>query len=129
MVEGLKEDAANDMPRQKIVLRRHVTPPRVKLPNRQPFLARYERVSRRNLPRNVTVRWTRRIVSRKKCKTQTVGNLLGTIGSLGTKVLTTTGLLKKGLSAGAKAINSDPGKKLLDKRIKHAAEFCRLQTF
>ena len=54
---------------------------------------------------------------------------LGTIGSLGTKVLTTTGLLKKGLSAGAKAINSDPGKKLLDKRIKHAAEFCRLRTF
>ena len=61
--EGLKEDAANDMPRQKIVLRRRVTPQQVKLPYGQSFLARYERASWQNLPRNVTVR---RIVPRKK---------------------------------------------------------------
>ena len=122
----MKKDAANDMPRQKIVLRRRVTPQQVKLPHGQSFLARCKRVSWQNLPRNVTVR---QIVPRKKkCKTQKGGKLLGTIGRLGTKALTSTGLLKKGLGAGAKAINSDIGKKLVEERIKHAPEFYHLRS-
>ena len=105
----MKEDAADDMPRQSIALRRRITPQQVKLPYEQSFLARYKRVSQQNLLRNVTVR---RIVSRKKCKTQKGRNLLGTIGRLGTKALTSTVLFKKELSTGAKAINSDIGKNL-----------------
>ena len=54
------------MPRQKIVLRRRVTPQRVRLPNGQSFLVRYKRASRRNLHQNMTVRRTRRIGPRKK---------------------------------------------------------------
>ena len=65
---------------------------------------------------------------KKKCKTQKGGKLLGTIGRLGTKALTSTGLLKKGLGAGAKAINSDIGKKLVEERIKHAPEFYHLRS-
>ena len=64
----------------------------------------------------------------KKPKTQKGGNLLGTIARLGTEALTSTCLLKKGLSAGAKAINSDIGKKLIDEGIKHAPELYRLGT-
>ena len=64
----------------------------------------------------------------KKRNTQKGGNLLGTIARLGTEALTSTGLLKKGLSAGAKAINSDIGKKLIDEGIKHAPELYRLGT-
>ena len=124
MVGGLKEDAADDMPRQKIVLRRRVTSQRVKLPNGQSFLARYGRG--RNLARNVTVRKTRGIGRRKRRKTQNDGSLLRTIARVGTKALTSSGLLKKRLSAGPKAINSDIGKKLADKGIKHAPELYRL---
>ena len=67
-------------------------------------------------------RGTRRIGPRKKHKTQKGGNLLGTIARLGTKAPTSTGLLIKGLSTGAKAINSDTEKKLVDDEIKHAPE-------
>ena len=88
MVEGLGGDVVADMPKRKIVLRRPLTPQRVRLPNGRSLLARYERVSRRNLPRNVTVRRTRQIRSRnrRRRKKQTGGNILGTIAKLGTKL-------------------------------------------
>ena len=72
-------------------------PQRVRLPNGQSFLAKYGRVRRKNLPRNVTITRTRQIGprNRRKCKTQKGRNLLGTIGKLGTKALTSTGLLIK----------------------------------
>ena len=62
LVEGLKEDAADYMPRQKNCIQR------VKLTNGQSFLARYERVSRRNLTRNVTVRRTGKLDREKNAK-------------------------------------------------------------
>ena len=88
VVEGLGGDVFADKPKRKIVLRRRVTPQRVRLPNAQPLLARYERVSRRNLPQNVTVRRTRQIRpgNRRRRKKQTGGNILGTIAKLGTKL-------------------------------------------
>ena len=52
--------------RQNILLRRRTTPERIHLPNGQSFLARYERISRQNLPRNVTIKWTRRIGPRNR---------------------------------------------------------------
>ena len=52
--------------RETIILRRRATPRQVTLPNRESFVARYERTSIGNLPRNVTVRQTRRIGLRKQ---------------------------------------------------------------
>ena len=126
----VKEDVAVDMRKQKIILRRRVTLQRVRLPNGQSFVARYKRVSSRNLPRKVTVRRARPIGPRnkRKRKTQTGGSIFGTIARLGTKALTSTGLLKKGLGVGARAINSEVGKKLVDEGIKHAPESYSLGT-
>ena len=47
---------AEDIYRNKILVRQKVTPERVTLPDGRYFLARYERVSRKNLPSNVTIR-------------------------------------------------------------------------
>ena len=52
--------------RQNILLRRRGTPQRIRLPNEKSFLERYERVSRRNLPSNITIRQTRTIGPRKR---------------------------------------------------------------
>ena len=54
------------MYRDKILLKRKVTPQRVKLPDGHSFLAKYERVSRKNLPSNVTIRRNRAIGPRKQ---------------------------------------------------------------
>ena len=109
------------MRNQKIILRRCVTPQTVRLPNGEFFVARYGRINRQNLPRNVTVRQTGPQNKRKR-KTQTGGSIFGTIARLGTKALTSTGLLRKGLGVGARAINSEVGKKLVDEGIKYAPE-------
>ena len=105
-------------------------PQRVRLPNGQSFLVRHKRVSRRNLPRNMTVKWARQMGPRNKRrhKTQKGRNLLGTLAKLGTKALTSTGLFKKGLGVSVKALNSDIGKKLVDEGIKHASELYHLET-
>ena len=132
MIEGLEGDIAADVHRWKTVFKRRVTPQQVRVPNGQSFLAWYKRVSRRNFLWNVTVRRTRQIGPRNRrgCKKQTGGNILGPIAKLGTKLgakaLGSTGLLKKGLAVGVKAINSDIGKKLVDEGIKHAPELYHL---
>ena len=73
----VEEDVAIDMPKQKIILRRRVTPQRVQFSNGQSFVARYKRVNRQNVPPNVTVRQTRQIglQNNKKRKTQTGGSI------------------------------------------------------
>ena len=61
-------------------------PQRVRLPNEQSFLARYERVSRRNLPRNVTITRTRQIGPRNWWRQkQKGGSIFGNIARLGAK--------------------------------------------
>ena len=52
--------------RQNVLLRQRVTPQRVQLPNGTWFLVRYETVSRKNLPSNVTIRRTRTIGPRNR---------------------------------------------------------------
>ena len=122
------------MSRQKIVLRIRVMPQRVRPPKGQSFLARYQRVSRQNLPRTVTVRHTKQIGPRNRrgSKKQTGRNILGAIAKLGIKLgakaLGSTGLLEKGLGVDVKAINSDIGRKLVDEGIKHSSELYRLGT-
>ena len=51
--------------REKILLRQRVIPKKVTLPNGQTFYVRYERTSRQNLPRNVTIAKNRRIRPRQ----------------------------------------------------------------
>ena len=77
---GKNDDcAAADKPRQKTLLRRRVTTKRLTLPNGQSFLCRYEVVSRKILPRNVTITRTQKVGPRRqrKRKTHQGGSLLG----------------------------------------------------
>ena len=70
---------------------------RIRLPNGQFFLARNERVSRRNLTRNVTIKRTRTIAPRRQRKrwAQIGGSILVEIGKLEGKFGTKTLLKKK----------------------------------
>ena len=111
--DGGKGGDEGEMVRDKILLCWRVTPQCVTLPNGQSFVARCERASRKNLPRNVNIKKARQIGPKRqrKSKTQKSGRLLGDIVNLRTKALTSTGLLKKGLDIGLKAISSEIGKK------------------
>ena len=73
--------------REKILLQRQVIHKKVTLPNGRIFYAKYERTSRQNLPRNVTIRKNRTIGSRQQRtrKTQQGGSTLGNIVKLGAK--------------------------------------------
>ena len=70
---------------------------RIRLPNGQFFLARNERVSRRNLTRNVTIKRTRTIAPRRQSKrwAQIGGSILVQIAKLEGKFGTETLLKKK----------------------------------
>ena len=128
MVKG--DDDEGDMRRDKILLRRRVTPQRVTLPNGQSFVAKYEMVSRKNLPRNVIIKRAQQIGPRRQRKRKTLkgGSLLGNIVNLGAKALTSTVLLKKSLDIGSKAISSEIGKKIIDEGIKHAPDLYKFGT-
>ena len=107
-----------------------MTPQCVTLPNGQSFVATCERASRKNLPRNVNIKKARQIGAKRqrKSKTQKSGRLLGDIVNLRAKALTSTGLLKKGLDIGLKAISSEIGKKIMDEGIKHAPDLYKFGT-
>ena len=59
---------------------------------------------------------------------QQVSIFLANIPKVGVRALTSTGLLKKGLGVGARTLNSEFGKKLVDEGIKHAPEQFKFQT-
>ena len=99
-------------------------------------MARYERTSRRYLPRNVTVGQTRQIAPRNHWKrsaplhknvtvrrTQKSGSFLssglGKLTDLGMK-FEVKNLFKRGIDVGSRALTSEIGQKLLDKGIKQA---------
>ena len=52
----VKDAHVEDKYRDKLLLTQRVTPKQVILPDGRSFLARYERVNRKNLPLNVTIR-------------------------------------------------------------------------
>ena len=67
------------MVRDNILLRRRADPKKVTLSNGRTFYAKYERVSRRNLPRIITVRRNRTIGPRGRRKERgsaMIGDLL-----------------------------------------------------
>ena len=111
------------------MLTRRSTPQRIHLPNGQSFLTRYERVSRRNLPRNVTIKRTRQIGPRNRStkKAQKGGSILGELAKWGAKLRAKT-LFKKGVSTRSKALSSEIGKNLIDEVIKHAPDLYKFGT-
>ena len=117
------------MYKDKVLLRQKVTPQRITLPDGRSFLARCDRVSRKNIPWNVTIRRNRTIGPRRqiKRKTQQGAGLLKSVFSLG-KNLISSGALPKGLNIGSRAIDSEIGKKVIDEGIKHVPELCKLGT-
>ena len=116
--------------KEKILLQQRVTPKTVTSPNGQTFYARYERTSRRNLPRNVTITKNRRIGPRQQRTTKT-GGILYWYGILGNIVkleanLEASNLLKQGVHASTKASSSDTRKRLIEEGIKHAPDLYTL---
>ena len=82
--------------KENILLRRRTIPQSVRLPNDASFLARYERVSRRNLPSNVRARRTRTIgpknrrIKKKRATfadTALLGNMAKSGVNMGAKIL------------------------------------------
>ena len=117
------------MMREKILLRRRVVPKKVTLPIGQTFYAKYEKTSRRNLPRNATIRKNRTIEPRQQRtrKIQQVGRTLGNIVKLGAK-LGASNLLKRKVRAGTKPLSSGIGKRFIDEGIRHAPDLYRFGT-
>ena len=115
--------------REKRLLRRRVIPKKFTLPNGQTFYARYERTSRRNLLRNVTItkieesdQDSNGLQKRNKVD----GSMLGSIVELGAK-LGASSLLKWWVSAGTK-LSTGIGKRLIDEGIKQAPDLYRFGT-
>ena len=52
--------------REAIILWRSATRRQITLPKGEAFVARYEKTSRQNLPKNITIRQTRQIGRRKQ---------------------------------------------------------------
>ena len=98
--------------RENMLLRWRTTPQRIRLPNRQSFLAKQERVSGRNLPRDVTIKRTRQIGPRNRWtkRAQKGGSMLGELANWGAKLGVKT-LFKRGVRVGSKALTSETGKK------------------
>ena len=115
--------------RKNILLRQRTAPQRIRLPNGQSFLVRYERVSRQNLPWNITIKRIRRIGprNRRKRKARKRGSLLRELAKWGAKLGAKT-VFKKGVSAGSKALSSEIGKKVIDEGIKNARNLDRFGT-
>ena len=130
--------------REKIVLRRRTTPKFVTLPDGTTFTARYQRISRKQLPRNIPVKKTRKIGARNRNKSK-MGPGPTKSARVNKKVRLTpstslcerlartkrykaskkeqTGkglasdLAKIGINLGSQAINSNIGKKIINKGI------------
>ena len=118
-----------DMCRNKILLRQKVTPQRVTLPDGWSFLVTYERVKRKKLPSNVTIRRPPTIGPRRQRKRRTKqgAGILGSVFNLG-KNLSSSSALKKGLDIGSRAITSEIGKNVIEKGMKPAPELYNYGT-
>ena len=81
------DDNDADMVRDKIPLRRCVSPNKVDVPDGRTFYARYETLSRKNLLAKKTMKKVRTIGLRSGCKQKQQGaGILSSIFKLGTKL-------------------------------------------
>ena len=129
--------------REKIVLRRRTFPKIVALPNGTTFTARYERISKKRLPRNIRVKNARKIGSRNRNKSKMgPGPTIPPRKRIRFKAASSTqdrarrmkikyqkmarkqsgkelaeNLAKIGLEMESKAINSSLGRKLINKGV------------
>ena len=89
-----------------------MTPLRVTLPDGRSYLARYERISRKNLPANVTKKrpWTIGPRRQRKCRRKQGAGILRSVFNLG-KSLLTSSVLRKVFDIGSSAVNSVIAKK------------------
>ena len=105
------------MVRDKILLRRRINPERVDLPDGRTFYARYEQVSRKNLPANVTVKKVRTIGLRCRhiSKQQQGSRILEVVFNVG-KMLFKPSYITKAF--GSKAAKLAIGQKIIEEGIK-----------
>ena len=143
--KSFKKRSKKKTMRQNVLLRRRVMPQRVRLPNGTLFLARQERVSRKNLTANVTIRRTRTIGPRNKVvRKQKVRFALPPAQKAATQIVKKYrrqrrkkgqiggsligNLAKWRINMGAKAVNSGLGEKIVDEGIKHAPDLYKYGT-
>ena len=108
------------MPGDKIFLKRKVTRQGVTIPERKFFLARFERLSRKNLPVNVLIKRIGRIGPRRQRKQkaqQGAGSVLESVFILGKNLLNLS-ILKRGFDISSRALNLEISKKILAEGIK-----------
>ena len=127
--------------REKVVLRRRTTPKVVTLPNGTTFTARYERISRKQLPINIDTKNVRKICPRRKNmdilslkdanksrKKTRRKKLRFNRSAIALKTMKKNkrkqsgkglgeNLVKMALDLGSRALNSSIGKKLINKGI------------
>ena len=99
------------MVRDNILLHRGAVPKKVTLRNSRTFYAKFERVSCRNLPRNITVKGNRTIGSQRRRKKKG-GRMMGD-------------LLKTGMKYGSKFLSSAIGKKNCRRRNKKHSKYLK----
>ena len=108
--------------KDKIMLRKTATPKVVNLPNGNTFLARYERISWKQLPKNIRVTCPRKIGPRKNNR-RILLNLAGPALKKIRKKWRQSGkglggnLAKLGIEMGSRALNSSIRKRLINKGI------------
>ena len=108
--------------REKIVSRGRPTPKIVNLPNGISFVSIYERISRKQLPRNIRVTRARKVGPRKHKKQIFVNLAAPDFKKIRSKRrLAGRGvgekIVKLGIEMGSKALNSLFGKRLIEKSI------------
>ena len=108
--------------RDKIVLRRRAGPKVVNLPDGRSFTAKYEKISRKQLPRNIRVKRARKIGLRRN-KRRILLNLAAPALRKIMRKRRQAGsglggdLTKLEIEMGSKALNSSIGRKLINKWI------------
>ena len=111
------------MVKKHVILRKMRAPVQITLPDGKSFTSRLERISRKQLPINIKVAKSRTIGPRRKRNVKVSGNrkLPAWMIRMHKRIQSGSGLggdlIKTGTSLGSKALGSDIGKKIINKRI------------
>ena len=111
------------MVKKHVILRKMRAPVQITLPNGKSFTSRLERISRKQLPINIKVAKSRTIGPRRKRNVKASGNrkLPAWMIRKHKRIQSGSGLggnlIKTEISLGSKALGSDIGKKIINKRI------------
>ena len=116
---ALVDDNGDDMVRGKILLLQPVNTKQVNLPDGRTFFARYERVSGKKLPANVTTTKARTVGPKRRLmpKIQPGSGSLRTVFNVEKKLFKPS-YITKAFDIGSKAANLTIGQKMIEERIK-----------